>query len=150
MTAKQWLNRGRAIDKQISSLLETKQIMRDRLLSITQNYDGDGAQSTKDPHKYDGLVIIENQIDDLIDIMLRTQTETLDLIYKLEDWRLREVLKRRYVDMKSFEQIAVSLGYGWRNIMKLHKKGLTEVETILDESRQTKRKPGECDYTSSD
>ena len=110
--------------------------MRERLMNITQNYDSDGAQSSKDPHKYDGLAIIENQIDVLIDIMLRTQAETINLIYQIEDWRLREVLKSRYVDMKSFESIAVSMGYGWRNIMKLHKKGLMEVESLLEDNRQ--------------
>ena len=133
MNAKQWLGRGRAINRQINSLLETKMIVRDRLTSTTQKYNSDGAQSTVNPHKYDSLIIIENQIDDLIDILLRTQAETLSVIYRLQDWRLREVLKSRYVDMKSFEAIAVSMGYGWRNIMKLHKKGLEEVEKIIDE-----------------
>lgn len=133
MTAKQWLSRARGIDKQIDSLLETKRIMRQRLMSITQNYDNDGAQSTKDPHKYDVLVIIENQIDDLIGQLILTKKEILAVIYKVQDWKLREVLKSRYVDMKSFEQIAVSMHYGWRNIMKLHKKGLMEVESILNE-----------------
>lgn len=133
MTAKQWLTRGRNINKQINSLLETKHVMRDRLIGITQDYNSDGSQATKDPHKFDGLVIIENQIDDMIDVLLQTQAETLSVIYRLQDWRLREVLKSRYVDMKSFEQIAVSMGYGWRNIMKLHKKGLMEVENIINE-----------------
>lgn len=111
--------------------------MRERLMSITQNYDADGAQSTKDPHKYDGLVIIENEIDQLIDQMIMTQAEILTTLYKLQDWRLREVLKRRYVDMKSFEQIAVSMNYGWRNIMKLHKKGLMEVEALIETDAKT-------------
>lgn len=133
MTAKQLLNRARAIDRQIDSLLQTKQELRDRLLNTTQNYESDGAQATKDPHKYDGLVIIENQIDNLIDEMLVAKGEALAVIAQVQDWRVREVLKRRYVDTQSFEQIAVSMNYGWRNIMKLHKRGLIEVEAILSE-----------------
>lgn len=131
MTAKQLLNRARAIDRQIDSLLQTKQELRDRLLNTTQNYESDGAQATKDPHKYDGLVIIENQIDNLIDEMLVAKGEALAVIAQVQDWRVREVLKRRYVDTQSFEQIAVSMNYGWRNIMKLHKRGLIEAEAIM-------------------
>lgn len=133
MTAKQYLNRARAIDTQIDSLLQTKEKLYERLLNTTQNYESDGAQCSKDPHKYDGLVIIENQIDQLIDDMLKAKADALVVISKLQDWRLREVLKRRYVDTETFEQIAVGMHYGWRNILKLHKRGLIEVEGILAE-----------------
>lgn len=131
MTAKQYLSRARGIDRKINSLLETKQNIKDNLMKITQNYDADGASSTKDPHKYDRLIIIENQIDDLIDQMLIVKSEVLETVYQVQDWRLQEVLKRRYVDMQSFEQIAYNMNYAWRQIMRLHKKGLQEVEVIL-------------------
>ena len=53
MTAKQILSKGRGIDREINALIRTRDETKDRLTHITQNYDGDGAQSTKDPHKFD-------------------------------------------------------------------------------------------------
>lgn len=132
MTAKQFLNKARAIDLQIDSLEETKHELRDQLLNTTQNYDSDSVQGQKDPHKFDSLVIVEDQINELINQMLIAKKEALGVIFQIQDWRLREVLKRRYVDMKSFEQIAASLNYSWRNIMKLHKRGLMEVDKIIN------------------
>lgn len=132
MTAKQFLNKARAIDLQIDSLEETKHELRDQLLNTTQNYDSDSIQGQKDPHKFDALVIVEDQINELINQLLIAKKEALGVIFQLQDWRLREVLKRRYVDMKSFEQIAASLNYSWRNIMKLHKRGLMEVDKVIN------------------
>lgn len=65
------------------------------------------------------------------------KAEILAAILQIQERRVREVLKRRYVDMQTFEQIAVGMNYGWRNIMKLHKRGLTEVEVILSERERS-------------
>lgn len=137
MTAKQYLNRARGIDNRINSLLETKAKIKDQLTNITQSYEHDITSGTKDPHKFDRLVIIENQIDELIDQMLCAKSEVLSIVYQVQDWRLQEVLKRRYVDMQSFEQIAYNMNYAWRQVMRLHKKGLQEVEVILHERNET-------------
>ena len=56
MTAKQYMNRVRRIDREIEALLHLSETTRESLESITQNYEADGAQSTKNPHKYDRLV----------------------------------------------------------------------------------------------
>ena len=67
MTAKQYLNRVRRIDKEIEALLRLVQRTRESLETVTQNYDSDGAQSTKNPHKYDRLVELESLVDEKID-----------------------------------------------------------------------------------
>ena len=84
MTAKQFLSRGRWIEREITSLIRTRDETRDRLTHITQNYDGDGAQTTKDPHKFDSLVELEDKIDELIDRLYATKTEILGVIDRLE------------------------------------------------------------------
>ena len=72
-------------------------------MSITQNYESDGAQSTKDPHKYDRLVEIESLIDGKVEELVMVKAEILAAILKLNDSRERTVLKCRYVDMKTWE-----------------------------------------------
>ena len=131
MTAKQWLNRGRRIDQEISKLMETKALIEARLTSITQSYDSDGAQSTKDPHKFDRLVEIDSLISERADELTRTKAEILTAINQLPDSRQRLVLISYYIDGKTWEQTAVDLHYSYMHIMRIHGYALVEIEKML-------------------
>ena len=130
MTAKQFLSRGRWIEREITSLIRTRDETRDRLTHITQSYDGDGAQSTKDPHKFDALVELEYKLDERIDELCAVKTEILDAIGKLEDSRERLALQLYYIDMKSWEQVAVELHYSWRQTMYIRKQAINNIALI--------------------
>lgn len=131
MTAKQFLSRGRWIEREITSLIRTRDETRDRLTHITQNYDGDGAQTTKDPHKFDSLVELEDKIDELIDRLYATKTEILGVIDRLEDRREFLALKVYYIDMMTWEEVCVELHYTWRQTMRIKKAALLHVEEIM-------------------
>ena len=131
MNAKQFLSRGRWIEREITSLIRTRDETRDRLTHITQNYDSDGAQTTKDPHKFDSLVELEDKIDELIDRLYATKTEILGAIDKLEDRREFLALKVYYIDMKTWEEVCVELHYSWRQTMYIRKQAIKHVEEII-------------------
>lgn len=131
MTAKQWLNRGRRIDQEISKLIETRELIEARLTSITQSYDSDGAQATKDPHKFDRLVEIDSLISERADELTRTKAEILTTINQLPDSRQRMVLISYYIDGKTWEQTAVDLHYSYMHIMRIHGYALMEIEKML-------------------
>lgn len=131
MTAKQFLSRGRWIEREITSLIRTRDETRDRLTHITQNYDSDGAQTTKDPHKFDSLVELEDKIDELIDRLYATKTEILGVIDKLEDRREFLALKVYYIDMKTWEEVCVELHYSWRQTMYIRKQAIKHVDERL-------------------
>ena len=125
-----WLGRARGINREIETLLNTKKEARDQLLRITQNYTKDGAQSTKDPHKYDRLVELDNLIDQKVDELIQTKAEITEAINKLEDGRQRCVLMSYYVRCKTLEEIAVELHYSYRAIKKYHRAGILEIEKV--------------------
>ena len=137
MTAKQFLSRGRWIEREITSLIRTRDETRDRLMHITQNYDGDGAQTTKDPHKFDSLVELEDKIDELIDRLYATKTEILGVIDRLEDRREFLALKVYYIDMKTWEEVAVELHYTWRQTMRIRKAAIANTEVIINGTMET-------------
>ena len=137
MTAKQFLSRGRWIEREITSLIRTRDETRDRLTHITQNYDGDGAQTTKDPHKFDSLVELEDKIDELIDRLYATKTEILGVIDRLEDRREFLALKVYYIDMKTWEEVAVELHYTWRQTMRIRKAAIANTEVIINGTMET-------------
>lgn len=132
MTAKQYLNRVRRIDKEIAALLRLVQSTRESLENTTQNYNSDGAQSTKNPHKYDRLVELESLVDEKIDEQIALKAEILETITKLSDRRHRLLLMEYYVEMKTWEQIAVDLNYTYMHITRLHGHALKEVQAIIE------------------
>ena len=131
MTAKQYLNRVRRIDKEIEALLRLVQRTRESLETVTQNYDSDGAQSTKNPHKYDRLVELESLVDAKIDEQISLKAEILNTIMQLEDRRQRLVLMEYYVEMKTWEQVAVDLNYSYMHITRIHGYALKEVQKLI-------------------
>lgn len=131
MTAKQYLYRVRRVDKEITALISLADRTRDSLERITQNYDGDGAQSTKDPHKFDRLAELEDLIDQKIDEQLKLKAETLNTIMQLDNRLHREVLIGHYLNMKTWEQVAVDMDYSWRQIMNFHGSALQEIQRII-------------------
>lgn len=131
MTSKVWLSRGRNIDREINALLSALDEARARAESVTQRITGDTVQGSKDPHKYDRLVELENEIDQRVDELYAVKLEIITATAKLTDNRLRELLVRRYVENKSFEQIAVDMGYSWRQTCRLHGDALVKMEEVL-------------------
>ena len=132
MTAKQFLSRGRWIEREIQSLMKTRDETKDRLTSITQNYDSDGAQSSKDPHKFDALVELEDKIDRKIDELYQVKNEIFDVIEQLPDSRERIALRVYYLDMKTWEEVAVELHYAWRQTMRVRKSAIEHIEEVLN------------------
>lgn len=132
MNAKQWLARGRWIEREIAALIKTRDETRDRLTHITQNYNADGAQSTKDPHKFDALLELEDKLDKKIDELYQVKCEILNAIGKLEDSRERIALHVYYIDMKTWEEAAVELRYTWRQTMRIRKAALAHMEDVIE------------------
>ena len=131
MTAKQYLNRVRRIDKEISALLRMVQETRQSLLTVTQNYETDGAQTTKNPHKYDRLVELESLVDEKIDEQIAIKSEILSTIMQLEDRRQRLVLMEYYIEMKTWEKVAVDLNYSYMHVTRIHGYALKEVQKLI-------------------
>lgn len=132
MTAKQYMNRVRKIDREIEALLHLSESTRESLESITQNYEADGAQSTKNPHKYDRLVELDDLINQKINEQIALKAEILKTILKLNDRRHRLVLIEYYLNCKTWEQVAVDIHYSWRQTMNLHGNALQEIQKILN------------------
>ena len=114
MTAKQYLIRVRRVDKEITALLDLLQTTRERLENTTQSYDSDGSQASKDPHKFDRLVELEHMIDEKVDKQIALKAEILETIGKLKDRRQRILLTEYYLNMKTWEQVAVDMNYSFQ------------------------------------
>lgn len=61
------------------------------------------------------------------DKLIRLRREVGAAIDTVPDARLRELLRLRYIEGLSFERIAVSMDYSWRQVIRLHGVALNEV-----------------------
>lgn len=132
MNAKTWLMRARNIDREIDGLIAERDEVYSRLTSINQKMTGNTVQSTKDPHKYDRLVELDDEINRAVDDLVDIKTEILKGIRQLSDGRLREILRRRYLDGNTFEQIAVGINYSYKQTCRLHGRALLKMEEIIN------------------
>lgn len=128
--AKKWLGRARSIEREISALRKSKQEAWEQLTRITQNYEADGTQSTKDPHKLDKIGELSNLIDQKVQDLMRTKAEILMAIGELEDGRHRTVLLDYYIRGMTLERIAVDMNYSYANVKKIRAKAIREFEDI--------------------
>ena len=132
MNAKQFLGRARWADKEIESLMRTRDETFTRLTHITQSYDGDGAQATKDPHKFDSYVALEQKIDQMVDELCDIKLEIINVLAQLKDTRELMILKSYYVDLKTWERTAADCGLSWTHTMRLRKSAIKNVDAVLN------------------
>lgn len=133
MNARVWLLRAKRLDDEINALLETRDAEFTRVTSITQKLSGSVVQTSKDPHKFDRLAELELQIDNAVDELIRVKAEVLAGIMQLGDSRHRKILRARYIDGKTFEEIAVEIKYSWKQTRRLHAAALAKMEELLND-----------------
>lgn len=66
-----------------------------------------------------------------IAVLMQLRAYLCRAISRLEDERLIQVLRRRYLLGESYEQIAQNMHYSWRWVQKLHQRALQSI--CLDE-----------------
>lgn len=132
MTAKEWLKRGWKLDQEIAALERTKQATRERLMSVTAGYDGEPVQGTRDPHRYDRLMELEEKINQRIDQLVAVKREIVDAIAQVPDSRYRTLLTERYLSFRTWEQIADYMSIDPRHATRLHGWALLSLEQIIE------------------
>lgn len=122
-----YLNRD--IDRKIKQLED----WRNKIFNVT----GTISDMPKSPNRAniieDGVIAIdeiESSINKDIDELVNLKSKIENKIESVDDLKLREVLKCRYLDFKTWEEIAYRNECSWRWIYSLHEKALDEI--ILD------------------
>ena len=128
MNIRQWLGRARSIDAEMKALEIAKEKAEAAALKITQSYDGDGATSTKDPHKLDRIVVFIDLLDQKKQELIETQREITEAIYKLDDGRQRTTLLNYYVNLMTLEEISVQMHYSYRQTKRIKNRATEALE----------------------
>ena len=132
MTTKEWLNRARRLDHEIDALISAKDLAWEKIISITSNPDAIVVSRSKNPHKFDRYVELQEKINDRIDELCAIKAEILRTINRVDDTVLRTLLIERYINCKTWERIAVDMGYSFGAIVQYkHPQALNAVREFI-------------------
>ena len=139
MTIKEWLSRGWRIDREIKELEKAKEEILTRITKTTSNPEierVDGAGENKNEQAIVVYIDKANQyaalIQKRINALVSVKSEIIGAIQKVNDSTLRALLTARYVNYKTWEQIAVELNYSYMHVCRLHGKALVKIKDVIE------------------
>lgn len=131
MTVKEYLGQAYRLDQRINSKLEQVASLNELATKATSTLSG----MPRNPNRATSIVAdavakiidlqaeINNDIDTLVDL----KHEIVGMIKSVSNTEYQTLLELRYLCFKSWEQIAVDMGYSIQHIYRLRDKALTEI-----------------------
>ncbi len=139
VTAKAWLNRGWKLNSEIKQLVEAKNTIWEIATNATANPFEERVKTSRQNTSeirmakiLDYGMEIECQIERLVAIL----REILCAINTVEDVTCRTLLIARYVNFKTWEDIADTMGFSYAGIQKIHKKALNCIQRYIEVDTQ--------------
>lgn len=138
MNAKQYLRQVRRLDNIVNAKLEQVEMLRAITTRMTTNLTTNKVQESNIPDKISTLICkivdLEKEITNDIDKLIDLKTEIMRKIDSIQNDNYRLLLTLRYLNFKSWEQIAVEMGFTFQWVHELHKRALIEFEKVQDDT----------------
>lgn len=138
MTSKEYLGQAYRIDQRINSKLEQVGCLREIATKATYTFSETPPSGTRNVHSMEGVIVkivdLENEINADIDTLVDLKREIVGIIKAIKNPEYQTLLELRYLCFRSWEQIAVAMGYSLQHIFRLHDKALNMVKVPEHES----------------
>ena len=132
MTVREWLNRGWKLNIEINMLLEEKNEVFSLACQMTTNSQNEKVQTSHQnvgENKWIHYIEYENLVNARIDELYAIKKEILEAINQVDNSVYRALLINRYIQFKTWQQIALLLDYDYYHVIKyLHPKALKMVK----------------------
>ena len=126
--ARTYLEQAYRIDQRINSKIEQVASLHNLATKANSTLTDMPGSPNRNIHRMEDIIVkivdLENDINQDIDMLVDLKTEIMQVIKKVDDLELQTLLEQRYLNFRTWEQIAVDMNYGIDNIFKLHKKAL--------------------------
>jgi len=134
MTTKDYLSQAYRIDQRINSKLEQVQSLRELATKATATLNDSPVSGSRNVHSMsdiiDKMIDLEAEINADIDRLVDLKREIVTVIKRVENPEYQTLLELRYLCFKTWEEIAVKMGYASRNVFNLHEKALKSVGAL--------------------
>ena len=137
MTAKEYLQQYRHAVDRARAALEHLEELESIATRVTQLYGGEGggqhqSGDEKMCNAVDKIIEAKNRVSDELETLEATDREIIGTIDKITDGTLHTLLYERYINGKTWEQIAVVMNYSYQHIVHyLHPKALNAVKHLI-------------------
>lgn len=135
MNAKEYLSQAIRLDQMIDNKLQQLESLRSLATKATTTLGVEKVSSSCVQQSMElaiaNMMDLSQEINADIDRLVSLRRNIAHVISQLEDWNHRLLLEMRYVQGKSWEDIAVDLDYNNRTVFKVHGRALQQIEKIL-------------------
>lgn len=131
MTAKAYLSQSLRLNQRINSKLEQIQSLRELATKCTPFLTGMPKTPNQDGSLMADTVLkiidLEKELQKDIDRLVDLKKEIMAVVKAVDNMECQTLLEQRYLCFKSWEQIAVDMGYNVRHVYRLHDETLQKV-----------------------
>ena len=136
MTPKEYLQQYRDAVRRAAAAQDHLDELRSMATRITPNYSSEGGGTHQTGDKLGAAVArimdAESRVSDELEMLEATEREVIKTINGVQDGTLSNLLYERYINGKTWEQIAVLMNYTYRRVTQLHGKALNAVKDFLE------------------
>ena len=129
MTIKEYLSQAYRIDQRINSKLDQVQSLRELTVKATSTLSDTYSSGNGNKQKMEGVIVkiidLEHEIDEEIDRLVDLKQEIVSLIKKVKNPEYQTLLELRYLNFKTWEQIASEMHYSIQHTFRIHDKALS-------------------------
>ena len=125
-----YLSRYIPLSGRINRMLEEQYRWKCLAMKVTQNFSptpGGGESGSPIERPMDKVDELERKITQAIDELADIRMEIEAVLGQLDDDTLRELMKYRYIDGLTWEQVAKKMHYSWRHTCRLHGEALAKI-----------------------
>lgn len=135
MTVKDYLGQAHCIDRRINSKLEQISSLRELATKATSTLSDMPHSPNKNIHSMENIIVkmidLEEEINCDIDTLVDLKREIVSIIKHIDNPEYQTLLELRYLCLKTWEQVAVEMGYDQSYLHKLHKRALNTCESFF-------------------
>ena len=137
MNVKAYLSKAMWLDQVIENKLEQLQSLKSLSMKVTTNYSHTnvGSGATENSMMESTIVKVmelEYEIEEDIVCMVNVKTDIMKMIRKMSRLHDQLLLELRYLAGKSWEDVAETMGYDRRTVLRLHGQALKEIEKLKE------------------
>ena len=130
MLPKEYLQQYKVLDCYINSQVEELEKWKSLATKVTPTYSdmprGSGG-ADRIQSAVEKICEIHHRLDESIDRFVNLRSDIQRKIDAIDDQSLRMILKYRYIDGTTFEQIGLNMNYSYVHICRLHTQALALV-----------------------
>ena len=129
MTIKEYLSQAYRIDQRINSKLEQVQSLRELAEKATSTLSDTPCSGNGNKQKIESVIVkiidLEHEIDEEIDRLIYLNKDIVSLIKRVKNPEYQTLLELRYLNFKTWEQIASEMHYSIQHTFRIHDKALS-------------------------